>query len=201
MKQNELRIGLGTKSKLNGGLNYLDESTISESQSPFGGLLNMCLDDGGMPVKRQGQAFINQSLGDKGITNIFCDFRDYIVFIFNNKVYRTKLNTIPVEIYSGVSDNVCVFAFNSILYALDGSKFLQFDGTTMKEVVPYIPRVSMNRKADGSQSEVDESWNVIGRGFKNTFNGDGTSKVYRLSFNTLDADIVVCNVGGTEGNG
>lgn len=200
-KQGELRVGSGSKYLLNGGICYDDETTLNISQSPFGGLLNMCLDDGGMPVKRQGQAYIGTSLGN-GKINGMCDFKGNIIFAFNGKLYKQTLNSAATEIYSEISDeDIFMLNFNGILYIFDGIKYLQYDGSIVKEVDPYKPRVSMNRKPDGSQSEVDESWNVIGRGFKNTFNGDGTSKVYKLSFNGLDPDKVVCNVGGVEGSG
>lgn len=64
----ELRIGTSAKVQFDGGICYDDETSIDLSQSPYGGLLNMCLDDGGMPTKRMGQQYVfENTLGDSGL--------------------------------------------------------------------------------------------------------------------------------------
>ena len=57
-KSYELRLGNGTKYPLNGGISLDEETLIDLSQSPYDGLLNMCLDNGGTLGKRQGQEYI-----------------------------------------------------------------------------------------------------------------------------------------------
>lgn len=201
-KQGELRLGSTSKNQLDGGICYYDETTLDLSQSPYGGLLNMCLDDGGMPVKRQGQASLFESLGDGGINGIFTDFKDTNIIAWKDALYTFNGGATPTKIYTGINnEKVFMFAFNGILYILDGSKYLKYDGKEVKEVEPYIPRIVMNRRPDGSESVVDESWNMLGAGFKTTFNGDGTAKEYKLSLDNLDSKTVTCNVNGTEGNG
>ena len=194
----ELRIGTSAKIQFDGGICYDDESSIELSQSPYGGLLNMCLDDGGMPIKRQGQQFVYEtSLGSEGIKGLFADYKGETILVHGQKLYKQEGAGQPVELYSELSTNeVFMFSYNAILYILDGVKYLQYDGKEVKEVEPYVPRVTMNRKPDGSNSVIDESWNMIGRGFKDSFNGDGASKVYRLSMNNLDVDNLICEVNG-----
>lgn len=201
-KNNEMRIGASSKYQFNGGLCYEDETSIELNQSPYGGMLNVTLDDGGMPTKRQGQSWLFENSLGEGSINGLTIYKGNTIIAHGTKLYKQNLNLNPVQIYDGLDNSkVFMFIFSSTLYILNKNNYLQYDGQTVKEVEPYKPRVSMNRKPDGSNSEVDESWNMLGRGFRNTFNGDGTAKTYKLSFNQLDADTVICNTGGTEGNG
>lgn len=199
----ELRLGANSKYPLNGGLCLDQESNIALSQSPYGGLINMCCDDGGLPIKRWGQAYLYPtSLGSGGINGLYPDYKGYTMIAHGTKLYKQSGNNNPVEIYSSLTNSkVFFFVYNSMLYIKTSNQFLKYDGTTVSEVVPYIPTVSINRKPDGSQSTVNESWNLLGRGFKESFNGDGTTKVYKLSFQNLDTDTVLSTLGGTEGNG
>lgn len=199
----ELRLGSTSKNKLDGGLCLYEPSSISINQSPYGGFLNMCLDDGGQLTKRQGQKLVYQtSLGDGAINGMYADYKGLTIIAHGTKLYSQKANEQPVEIFSSINNaKTFMFAYSSTLYIINGGKYLKFDGTTVSYVVPYVPRVSFNRKPDGSNSAIDESWNMIGRGFKDSFNADGTAKTYKLSMQGLDVDVVTSNIGGTEGNG
>lgn len=202
MQNKELRIGSNSKYKFDGGISYLNDITIGLNQSPYDGLLNMTIDDGGIPVKRKGQSYLFNSLGSGGIKGVYGNFKGYTLFAHGNKLYRQKDLESPQEIYSNYLGDTCfMFPYNSLLYIMNGKQFLKYDGNTVTDVEPYVPRVSMNRKPDGSESTVDESWNMLGNGFKDSFNGDGTSTVYKLSMKDLLSTTVTCNVGGTEGNG
>ena len=199
----ELRLGSTSKNKLDGGLCLNEPSSIGINQSPYGGLLNMCLDDGGQLTKRQGQKFVySTSLGEGAITGLYADYKGLTIFSHGTKLYSQLRSEQPLEIADNLSNaKTCMFTYSSILYIVNNGKYFQYDGIEVKEVDPYVPRVSMNRKPDGSNSEVDESWNMIGRGFKDSFNADGITKVYTLSMKGLDTDKVTCNLNGTEGNG
>lgn len=196
----ELRVGVSSKVQFDGGICYGDESNIELSQSPYGGLLNMCLDDGGMPTKRMGQQYMCESYGDKGIKGLYPNYKGKIIFASDVNLYSLGDNGIPVMVHSGLSGNdVFMFTYNAILYVIDGVNFYRYDGNKFKIVVPYVPRVTMNRKPDGSSSSVDESWNMIGNKFKDSFNGDGASKTYKLSLFPLDAGSTVeCYVNGAR---
>ena len=197
----ELRIGTSEKFNFNGGLCLAEENGIALNQSPK--LLNVCLDDGGNPSKRPGQKYIYEtSLGEGGINAIYGDYKGYLIVAHGTKLYRQRNNAQPEEIYDELEDKKAfIFAYNSILYLMNGSQYIQYDGETVKEVEPYIPLLVMNKKPDASTNDVNESWNMLGRGFRESFNGDGTSKTFKLSLDNLDADKVACNVGGVEGSG
>ena len=194
----EIRLGTNTKNALNGGLCFNEETAISISQSPHNGLLNMCLDNGGVLCKRNGQSYVfENSIGDGSVNCIFPNYKGKIIIHIGTKLYEWVGSGLPTEIagFTLADSRSNMFNYNSILYIQDGVNYLQYDGTTLKEVEPYIPRVSMNRKPDGSHSDVDESWNMLGNGFKNTFNADGTSTTYCLSFDKLDNTPIKVVVG------
>jgi hypothetical protein len=197
----ELRLGANSKYLLDGGLCLDQESSIDISQSPY--LLNMTLDDGGLPKSRLGQAnLFPTSLGTDKINGVYPDYKGYTIFACGTKLYKQQSGNQPIEIYSSLTNSKAFFfVFNGLLYMLNGSQYLKYDGSTVSDVVPYIPTVSLNRKPDASESTVNESWNLIGRGFTDSFNGDGSTKTYKLSFAGLDSDTVISNVGGTEGSG
>ena len=194
----EIRLGTNTKNALNGGLCFNEETAISISQSPHNGLLNMCLDNGGVLCKRNGQSYVfENSIGDGSVNCIFPNYKGKIIIHIGTKLYEWVGSGLPTEIaeFTLADARSNIFNYNSILYIQDGVNYLQYDGTTLKEVEPYIPRVNMNRKPDGSHSDVDESWNMLGNGFKNTFNADGTSTTYCLSFDKLDNTPIKVVVG------
>ena len=85
--------------------------------------------------------------------------------------------------------------FNRLLYYLNDG-YYQFDGEEWKEVEPYIPDVVINRKPDGSYSDIIDNYNRVGTGFKNTFHGDGTSKEYILTDKNLDDKTPIVEIDG-----
>lgn len=201
-KEYEMRMGANSKIPLNGGLCLDQESDIALNQSPM--LVNMNNDDGGMLIKRMGQGYVYEtSLGTGGINGVYANYKGKTIIAHGTKLYTQTGNNQPVEIHSGLANNKAFFfVYNGTLYLLNGANYIQYDGTTVKNVVPYVPKVSINRKPDGSESTVNESWNMIGNGFCDQFNGDGTSTVYKLSFTGLDATPVTVNLPGlTEGSG
>ena len=184
VKNYELRMGNGTKNSLDGGLCLNEETSLSVSQSPV--LLNMCLDNGGILSKRDGQKFIfNTDLSSTKIQGMY-EFKDHIYYVTNGILYKfdgstnTKLSGKSL----GLND-VFMFTYNGTLYFLNGENYYCLIDDVVSEITPYIPRVSYNRKPDGSGGEIDESWNMISDQFRNTFNGDGTTKDYILSLDNL----------------
>ena len=107
---------------------------------------------------------------------------------------------------SGLSNAKCnFFMINSKLYLINGTDFIQYS-STVKNVndvdVAYIPTLILGKKPDGTGGTVNEQWNLIGTGFKESFSGDNASTVYYLSFTSLDATEVSVTIGGvakTEG--
>lgn len=88
-------------------------------------------------------------------------------------------------------------------YFMDGENYLQYDGTTITSVVGYVPTTSIGRKpvkavqAGVSGGTIYEDVNMIQPRRKNTFVGDGESKVYWLDAENIDDTFpVVVRVNG-----
>ena len=71
------------------------------------------------------------------------------------------------------------FIFNNIWYFKDGVNYLQYDGSTVSNVVGYIPTTSIGRKPSGGGT-VHEDVNLLSSYRTNTFIGDGESCDYYL---------------------
>jgi hypothetical protein len=201
-KEYELRLGANGKIPLNGGLCLDQESDINLTQSPY--MVNLNCDDGGMLIKRYGQAYVYEtSLGSGAINGVYSNYKDKTIIAHGTKLYTQVGSNQPVEVYSGLANSKAFFfVYNGTLYMINGTNYIKYDGTTVSTVTPYIPKVSINRKPDGSESTVNESWNMIGTGFTDQFNGDGTSTAYKLSFDSLENTTVTVNLAGlTEGSG
>jgi len=86
------------------------------------------------------------------------------------------------------------FVFKDDLFIMDGINYLEYNGTTLKEVEGTIPTTSYWKNPDGSvniDAETDRNYvyqdvNCLTGIRKNTFIGDGESVDYRLDINDLD---------------
>lgn len=183
-------------SNLAGGLNlkYFD-SLIRENQSPL--IQNLNTDDRGSLRKRKGwtSLYANSLASD---VNGIAYYKSAYVFASGTKLYKLLLTagSTPTEVYSGLTDTAMnFFEFNGILYCINGAEFIQFDGSTAGAITPYIPTTYVNRLYSGG-GDAYENINMLGAGFSNTFNGDGSHTTFLLSSIGLDATTVTCTIGG-----
>lgn len=79
------------------------------------------------------------------------------------------------------------FVFNSIWYFKDGKNYLQYDGTTIKDVPAYVPTTSIARKPAGGGA-IHEDVNFLTGRRINTFLADGESTVFHLDAQGLDTN-------------
>ena len=77
------------------------------------------------------------------------------------------------------------FVYNNILYIKDGLNYLQYDGSTLSDVIGYIPTTSISRLPKGGGT-IYEDVNMLSDYRKNTFVADGTSVDYHLDSPTID---------------
>ena len=178
-----------------GGLNIQDlEYDLNINQSPK--MLNMMLKNGAFG-KRYGQTLVHQFTEDvlavgKYKGSLYVHAGTTLI------KYEPESDTETV-IYSDNDKLVnkgIFFNFNKMLYYLNGSIFLEYDGTTASAVEPYCPDLCINRKPDGSYADIIDDYNRLGAGFKNTFNGDGDSVDYYLTDQNLDEREVIAEVDG-----
>lgn len=139
---------------------------------------------------------------------IYVDFENpvYGVFFFNgvtlvhsgSKLYTVK-NGAKAVLFSGLreakSDS---FIYENVWYFKDGKYYLQYDGTTIKEVEGYVPTTSIGRKPEGGGT-IHEDINMLTPYRINTFLADGKSFDYCLDAQNIDTDFVPeVTVGGEE---
>ena len=168
-----------------GGLNIADlEYDILDSQSPD--MLNLMVSNGTL-CKRYGQTTINMS-GDSTdvsilaigrIANTFYLQTERSIFktnIKNNAATLTKI--IDLDSYKDTQGRF--FQFNNQLLFMNGHQYLVFDDFGLVTDEPYIPDIAINMKPDGSYADLVEDYNRLTGKFKNTFDGDGTTKTYQL---------------------
>jgi|GEM_PF-1405131 len=180
-----------------GGLNIEDlEYQLDVGQSPD--MLNMMLKNGSFG-KRYGQVLL-ESFTD----NILAigKYADCLFLQSGNAIYKwAGSSSTPVYEDSGIAAKKGIFFnFNRMLYFLNGSVYLQYDGEEMTPVVPYIPDIGINAKPDGSYVDLFDDYNRLGAGFRVTYNGDGTSTQYHLldKMTNLDNTPVEATVDGVE---
>jgi len=100
----------------------------------------------------------------------------------------TKLYKGSTVLYSGVNAGVSnAFVFEDVWYFKDGKHYLQYDGTTIKEVEGYVPTTSIARKPSGGGT-IYEDVNMLSDRRINTFLADGMSFDFYLDTKSIDTD-------------
>lgn len=121
----------------------------------------------------------------------------YGIFFYGDKILihsgKTlyRLNGEATEIlYEGLNDAVSnSFIYNDIFYLKDGLNYLQYDGTTIKEVVGYIPTTTIARKPIGGGTKYEDV-NMMSDYRKNSFLADGAAFSFFLDVMNIDNDFV-----------
>ena len=99
----------------------------------------------------------------------------------------TKLYKNGTVLYSGLKEAVSnAFVYEDIWYFKDGKNYLQYDGTTLKEVEGYVPTTSIARKPGGGGTILEDVNMLTGRRI-NTFLADGSSKDFLLDAKSIDS--------------
>jgi len=179
---------------LNGGLNLIErEWKLADNQTSK--VLNMWFREGEL-CKRWGQEYINEALEKPILTVYKYKYDGKIIFHSDTKLYTMDDEGTISEIYDGVTAKKgSFFKFNGLIYFRQKGKYLEYDGTTVSVVTPYIPTVIINRTPSGGGDTLEE-YNRIGTGFINKFNGTTSDKNYQLTDTDLDATEVLCTVDG-----
>lgn len=102
----------------------------------------------------------------------------------------TKLYDGSTEIFTGMNlINSQAFVFDNIFYIKDGLNYLEYDGTTIHEVVGTIPTTSIG-DAEGSGTTYQDV-NLLTPLRKNLRIGDGQTKEFKLDTENIDSDYTV----------
>ncbi len=123
---------------------------------------------------------------DDSIYGIFF-FQDMQLVHSGTKLYKV-VDGKKTELYTGLKEAVSDgFVYENVWYFKDGKNYLKYDGTTIGEVVGYIPTTSIARKPR-SGGTTYEDVNMLSDYRINTFLADGNSKEFWLDTKNIDAD-------------
>ena len=105
------------------------------------------------------------------------------------KLYKI-VGGVRTEIYSGLNPARSLsFIFNEKWFFKDGLNYLVYDGTTIEEVIGYIPTTTISRNPAGGGTTYEDV-NMLTSLRKNTFVGDGKSTEYYLDAQNIDSDYI-----------
>lgn len=185
-----------THKPFSGGL-HLSDTEFDLGENETSNCLNMWYKDGILD-KRWGQDFIDETEAPEanGWSIYKYLYNGFLIKHTGTKLYKQDPSTGAITaIFSGLSDAESrLFKYNGNVYLKQVGHYVQWDGTTASEVVPYIPNVILNRLPTGG-GDLDEGYNRLGAGFKNSFSGNGTT-TYTLTDSGLDATLVTAIVNG-----
>ena len=121
----------------------------------------------------------------------------YGIFFFKGEMlvhsganlYRVK-NGEKTVIYSDLNEATSYsFVYDDVFYFKDGRHYLKYDGTTMENVVGYVPTTSISRKPMGGGTKYEDV-NMLSDYRKNSFLADGGSFSFFLDVVNIDDDFV-----------
>jgi hypothetical protein len=188
--------------RIDGGLNVRDEqSQLRDNQSPS--MQNVNCDDRGALQKRPGWEKVYATSLGAGAVHLVYDYRKTdgtVVTLIHHgtKLYTQADDDQPVEIHSGISNaKGAAFVFGGIFYYVDGTNFIQYNGTAVAAVTGYVPTVTLARGYDGGGTAF-ENYNHLSNSWKDSFSPDGTHGTFLLSQTGLSATLVKVWLAGVE---
>lgn len=114
-------------------------------------------------------------------------YKDMQLVHSGNKLYKVK-DGVKTELYSGLKEAVSdSFTFENVWYFKDGKHYLQYDGSSIKEVEGYVPTTSIGRKPSGGGTTYEDV-NMLQPRRINTFLADGGSFDFVLDAMNIDTD-------------
>jgi hypothetical protein len=114
-------------------------------------------------------------------------YKGYQLVHSGTKLYKLS-GGVKTMLYDGLNaSNSDGFVYENIWYFKDGKHYLKYDGSTIEDVVGYIPTTSIGRKPNGGGS-IFEDVNMLSDRRINTFLSDGKSTEYRLDSRNIDTD-------------
>lgn len=114
-------------------------------------------------------------------------YKDKMLVHSGKTLYTVNNGTIAV-LCEGLNEATSnSFIYDDVFYFKDGLNYLQYDGTTIKEVVGYIPTTTIARKPMGGGTKYEDV-NMMSDYRKNSFLADGASFSFFLDVMNIDDD-------------
>lgn len=188
-----------------------DPSLIKPYRSPM--CTNMISDEGGMPVKRTGwRTLFSTGAEIHGLWYLAHEGSVHFIAHSGAKLLRWDDDGLgetgePTELMSGLSNvsgaQSAAAALGGKLWILTGAEYIVYDGATAARVADsayaYAPTTVISRDPTNGGGESFEDLNLVSRYRVNSFLADGTSTVYHLDADELDAEgAVFVTVDGEE---
>jgi hypothetical protein len=140
-----------------------------------------------------------ESIRTRPGTKLNTGFKDavYGIFFYGDKMlvhsgktlYKCENGEISA-IYNDLNEAISnSFVYDNVFYIKDGKNYLQYDGTTIKEVVGYIPTTTIARKPTGGGTKYEDV-NMMSDFRKNSFLCDGAAFSFFLDVMNIDTDFV-----------
>ncbi len=181
----------------------LNEDTTGDTQLELGEspkMLNFRITENYKLQSREGYQQLFESLGEHPIRGMwYGKIKDAYHFLFacNGKIYEhdlaAKTNT---EIGSLTDAPTTFFTFADKLYILNGHEYKVWDGTTLADVVGYVPTVAISTPPEGGGTPYEQI-NLLTPKKKQLFSGNGTAKDFQLVEKEIDS-IDKVSVDGVE---
>lgn len=137
---------------------------------------------------------------DEAVYGIFF-YRDMMLVHSGTKLYKVS-GGVKTELFSGLNEaNSDAFIYEDVWYFKDGKHYLQYNGSTIENVVGYVPTTSIGRKPSGGGT-IYEDVNMLSAYRINTFLADGLSFDFYLDAQNIDTDYKpIVTVDGEETDG
>ena len=115
-------------------------------------------------------------------------FKELMLVHSGKNLYKVTSGGQKTILFSDMNQSASdSFIYEDVFYIKDGKNYLQYDGTTIKEVVGFIPTTSIARKPNGGGT-IYEDVNMLSDYRINTFLADGTSVDFLLDSMSIDSD-------------
>lgn len=116
----------------------------------------------------------------------------HFLFACNGKIYENN-GAANTEIGSLTDDRTVFFAFNNVIYILNGHEYKFWDGSIFGDVVGYRPLIAIGTPPSGGGT-LYEQINVLTGAKRQSFRSDGKTNVYHLAESNIDSlDYVMIN--------
>ena len=134
---------------------------------------------------------------DKPVYGVFF-YNGFMVVHSGTTLYKV-VNGSKTVLYTGLAERESnSFIYGNVFYFKDGKHYLKYDGSTIENVVGYIPTTSIARKPNGGGT-VHEDVNMLSPYRINSFLADGTQFTFCLDAQNIDEDYVpICYVNGKK---
>ncbi len=114
-------------------------------------------------------------------------YKGYTLVHSGKNIYTVTSGGKKTIIFSNANEAVSdSFIYEDIWYFKDGKNYLRYDGTTINEVVGFVPTTSIGRKPAGGGT-IYQDINMLSDRRINTFLADGTSVDFFLDSQSIDS--------------